>query len=145
MIGTPFAWARMMSKIATLPISSEPPATAAKIAAPPFMYVYSTSTPYLWKTPARMPYSAPMMSCEAVPARRICGKACAPRTLGTLTEAAAAARKADLFKWPFFLNWIDQRVWNQLGIKDGDFFLEPEIAAVRGDPIVIASGAEDLR
>ena len=53
-----------------LPMSTEPPITAAEVAEPLFSRCTCTSSPFFSKTPPFTPYSAPTMSASGVPATR---------------------------------------------------------------------------
>src|SRR5579875_3260298 len=68
--GTPRAWAAMSAIMLDFPISIEPPATAAAVAAPLFIRVSRISRPALRNSPALCAYRTGVTSSSAAEATR---------------------------------------------------------------------------
>src|SRR5579875_2272666 len=85
--GTPRAWAAMSAIMLDFPISIEPPATAAAVAAPLFIRVSRISRPALRNSPALCAYRTGVTSSSAAEATRTTARSAA----ATLGAAAAAA------------------------------------------------------
>ena len=97
MIGKPFEWARTSEKNVALPISSDPPSTAAVTAELLFIRATSPSIPYFWKIPLCAAHRATMTSPLVVAAMRNLVSDCARTTAGAEANAALAATKVERF------------------------------------------------
>src|SRR5579875_2724331 len=75
--GTPRAWAAMSAIMLDFPISIEPPATAAAVAAPLFIRVSRISRPALRNSPALCAYRTGVTSSSAAEATRTTARAAA--------------------------------------------------------------------